>query len=157
MHGIFLENIYKFLLLLHLFLTFLLVGAMMHNLLVVFNYLSGKFARKKREWYYARLSFWSYLVVYVIGALIYPYFRVYIRHEYLDANFPWATGLFEVKEHWGAVGLALFACYYLLRKMFDPETEKEKLYFYVPLCFLLNIILWYKVIIGCFLTILKGC
>jgi len=156
MQGIFLESVYKFLLLVHLFLTFLLVGCMSHNLLLVWGYLSGRFARKKRELSYARLSFWTYLLVFVSGALIYPYFRVRVRHEYLDAALPWATGLFEVKEHWGAVGLALLGCYYLLRRAFDPETEKEKLYFYVPLCLLLNVILWYKIVVGCYLTILKG-
>jgi len=34
--------------------------------------------------------------------------------------------------------------------------EREKLWLYVPLCFLLNVILWYKVIVGILLTILKG-
>jgi hypothetical protein len=156
MDKVFLENFYELLLLFHLLITFILIGSMTHNLTIVYGYLRGRFGRKVRELYYARVSFWSYMIVYIIGALIYPYFRIYIRHDYLDAHLPWATGLFEVKEHWGAIGVGLLACYYLLRKMFDPEHEKEKLYFYIPLCFLLNLILWYKIVVGCYLTILKG-
>ena len=153
---VFLENVYSPLLLAHLFITFVLVGSMTHNLLIIINYLRGKFGRQKLEWLYVKVSLWAYIVVYIIGALIYPAYRIYIRHEYFDPQLPWATGLFEVKEHWGAVGLALLFVYYFLRKSFKPSEEKEKLYLYVPLCFILNLILWYKIIIGCYLTLLKG-
>jgi len=152
---VFLEDFYEIMLLIHLFATFVLVGSMTHNLLIVVGYLRGKFGRQKLEWLYVRVSLWAYVIVYVIGALIYPAFRVRIRPDF-DQDIPWATGLFEVKEHWGAVGLALFFVYYFLRKSFQPNSEKEKLFLYVPLCFLLNIILWYKVIVSCYLTLLKG-
>jgi len=153
---VFLENYYEILLLVHLFATFVLVGSMTHNLLIVVGYVRGKFGRQKLEWLYVRVSLWAYVIVYVIGALIYPAFRIYIRHDFLDPQLPWATGLFEVKEHWGAVGLALLFVYYFLRKSFRPAEEKDKLFLYVALCLLLNIILWYKVIVSCYLTLLKG-
>jgi hypothetical protein len=153
---VFLEKFYGILLLAHLFATFVLVGSMTHNLLCVVSYIHGKFGRQKLEWLYVKVSLWAYVIVYVIGALIYPAYRIYIRHEYFDPQLPWATGLFEVKEHWGAVGLGLFFVYYFLRRSFQPAEEKEKLFLYVPLCFILNVILWYKVIIGCYLTLLKG-
>ncbi len=153
---VFLENFYRPLLLAHLLATFLLVGAMTHNLVIVIGYLRGKFGRQKLEWIYVRVSLWAYVIVYAIGALIYPAYRIYIRHDYFDPKLPWATGLFEVKEHWGAVGLAMFFAYYLLRKSFQPSEETDKLYLYVPLCVLLNLIVWYKVVVGCYLTILKG-
>ncbi len=153
---VFLERFYEVLLLAHLFATFVLVGCLTHNLLIVLKYIRGKFGRQKLELYYARVSFWSYVIVYVLGALIYPAYRVYIRADYFDPQLPWATGLFEVKEHWGAVGLALFFVYYRLRRNFQPEVEKEKLWFYVPLCVLLNVIVWYKVVVGCYLSLLKG-
>jgi len=152
---VFLENFYSFLLLAHLFATFVLVGSMTHNLFRVVDYLRGRFNREKLELLYVKVSLWAYIIVYAIGALIYPAFRVRIRPEF-DRDIPWATGLFEVKEHWGAVGLALFFVYYFLRKSFQPNSEKEKLFLYVPVCFLLNIILWYKVIVSCYLTLLKG-
>ncbi len=153
---VFLENFYGLLLLAHLFATFVLVGSMTHNLLIVIGYVRGKCGRQKLELLYVKVSFWAYIIAYVLGVLIYPAFGVYIRGAYFDPQIPWATGLFEVKEHWGALGLALFFVYYFLRKSFQPAEEKDKLFLYVPLCLLLNIILWYKVIISCYLTLLKG-
>ncbi len=153
---VFLEKLYNPLLLAHLFVTFVLIGAMTHNLFCVFGYLRGKFNRQKLELRYAKVSFWAYFIVYVIGALIYPAYRIYIRADYFDPQVPWATGLFEVKEHWGAIGLGMFLIYYILRRNFQPSEEKEKLFLYVPLCVLLNIIVWYKVVVGCYLTVLKG-
>lgn len=153
---VFLEKFYEVLLLAHLFVTIVLVGSLTHNLLVVVKYVRGKFGRQKLELLYARVALWSYVIVYVLGALIYPAFRVYIRGQYFDPELPWATGLFEVKEHWGAVGLALFFVYYLLRKKMKPEQERDKLFFYAALCVLLNVIVWYKVVVGCYLSLLKG-
>ena len=153
---VFLEKFYEVLLLAHLFVTIVLVGSLTHNLLVVVKYVRGKFGKKKLEWLYVRVALWSYMIVYVLGALIYPAFRVHIRHHYFDPELPWATGLFEVKEHWGAVGVALFFVYYFLRKNLQPEKEREKLFFYVALCVLLNVIVWYKVVVGCYLSLLKG-
>jgi len=153
---VFLENFYKILLLAHLFATFVLVGSMTHNLLIVVRYLGGEFGRQKLEWLYVKVSLWAYTIVYIIGVLIYPAYGARIRHPYFDQQMPWATGLFEVKEHWGAVGLAMFFAFYFLRKSFQPAEEKHKLFLYVPFCLLLNVILWYKVIIGCYLTLLKG-
>ena len=153
---VFLENYYEILLLAHLFAIFVLVGSMTHNLLIVIGYVRGKFGRQKLEWLYVKVSLWTYTIVYVIGALIYPAFGARIRHPYFDPELPYATGLFEVKEHWGALGLAMFFVYYFLRRSFKPAEEKDKLFLYVPLCLLLNVILWYKVAVGCYLTLLKG-
>jgi len=153
---VFLERFYVVLLLAHLIAAGVLVGSLIHNLLIVNNYVHGKFGRKKREWYFVRVSLWSYVIVYVLGCLIYPAFRIYFRATYFDTDLPWATGLFEVKEHWGSLGLAFFCVYYYLRKNFEPDVEKDKLWLYVPLCVLLNVIVWYKVIVGCYLSLLKG-
>ncbi len=153
---VFMEKFYGIILLTHLFATFVLVGSMTHNLLCVIHYMRGRFGGQKRELLYVKVSFWAYVIVYVLGALIYPAFRVYIREEHFDTQMPWATGLFEVKEHWAAIGLALFVVYYWMRKNFRPDMEKEKLFLYVPICFLLNVILWYIIIVSCYLVILKG-
>ena len=153
---VFLEKFYVILLLAHLFVTFVLVGSMTHNLIVVIGYLRGKFTRQRLELRFVKVALWSYIIIYVTGALIYPAYKVYIRSPFFDPELPWATGLFEVKEHCGALGLAMFVVYYFLRKNFRPDTERPQLLLYVPLCFLLNIIVWYKVVVGCYLSLLKG-
>ncbi len=154
---VFLQDYYNLLVLLHLLVTFVLVGAMTHNLLIVVRgYTRAKFGRKKLEFYYVKIALWSYIIVYAFGALAYPAFRINTRAALFDKTFPWATGLFEVKEHWGALGLAFFVAYYLLRRSFEPDQQRHKLWFYIPLCILLNVVLWYKTIVGCYLALLKG-
>lgn len=153
---IFLESLYTALLLAHLITAGVLAGSMLHNLTILYDYVRGKFGRKKRELYFLRISLWSYVIVYAFGCLIYPAFRVYCRGGYFDPHLPWATGLFEVKEHWGSLGLAMFFVCYYLRKSFEPDIEKDKLWFYVPTCVILNVIVWYKIIVGCYLSLLKG-
>ena len=54
------------------------------------------------------------------------------------------------------MGLALLTVCYLLRRSFRPSEEREKLFLYILLCLLVNVIVWYKVVIGCYLTCLKG-
>ena len=154
--SVFLEGAYSAILLLHLLVTFVLVGAMTHNLLCVVDYARGRFNRQNLEHRYLRWAWWAYLAVYILGALIYPAFRIYVRFHCFDKDFPWATGLFEVKEHWGALGLAILAGLYLLRKGFTPSKEKDKLWLYIPLTVLLNLALWYKVLIGSYLSLLRG-
>jgi len=153
---VFLENYFEILLLIHLLATFVLVGSMTHNVFIVAGYVRGKFGRQKLEQRYVKVSLWAYTIVYIIGVLIYPAFGAHIRHTYFDPQLPWATGLFEVKEHWAAMGLAMIFVYYFLRKNFLPSEERNKLFLYVPLCVILNVILWYKVIVSCCLTAMKG-
>jgi hypothetical protein len=154
---VFLENVYELGLLLHLFATFVLVGSMTHNLVYVSRYLRGKFARQKQEFFHIKVIIWVYLIVYITGALIYPAFRVHIRAAVFDPAMPWATGLFEVKEHWGALGLAVLLAWCLIRRTITPETDRLHLYYgCVPLCLIFNVLVWYKIIVGSWLTLLKG-
>ena len=114
---VFLKEYYNLLVVAHLLATFVLIGAMTHNLLIVLKYVGGKFGRKKLDYFYVKVSLWAYVVVYALGALAYPAFRINTRAALFDKTLPWATGLFEVKEHWGALGLAFFVVYYLLRQV----------------------------------------
>jgi len=156
MKPVFLESLYPALLLAHLGVTFVLVGAMVHNFWCVIRYVNGRFDRCDSEKRYAKWLFLAYLAAYGIGALVYPAYKVYIGYPGFRIETPWAKGLFEVKEHWAVIGLLMAGGYYYLRRNFEPEKERVKLALYVPLCFLLNATVWYVVIAGCRLTMLKG-
>ena len=67
----------------------------------------------------------AYVLSFILGLLIYPVFRVRVRAEYFDPKLPWLTGLFEIKEYVGAIGLfvaLVLLCYYLFFKI--EESEK---------------------------------
>ena len=153
---IFLESLSRVLLFLHLVAAFALAGSMTHALILVVQYCRGKFRKKVLERLYVRIAFWCYVAVFSLGGLVYPTFRVRVRAAYFDPHLPWATGLFETKEHGAALGLGLFIACYLLRMNFDPETEREKLTFYAPLWFLLYVFVWYNIGVGYYLVTMRA-
>jgi hypothetical protein len=154
---IFLEPIANFLLFLHLAASFVLAGSMAHNLILVVGYCRGNFEKQKVEQLYVKISFWAYNSAFLLGALVYPTFRIRARAEYLDSLRPAVSGLFEIKEHWGSIGLALMFAYYLMSTRLSPQKESAKLFFfYVPLCFMLNIVVLYLIYSGYYVTTVKG-
>lgn len=52
-----------------------------------------------------------YIVTAVLGAVIYPSYRIDVRIPFEELGLSWAVGLFEVKEHWAAVGLGILPLY----------------------------------------------
>jgi hypothetical protein len=66
---------------------------------------NGAFRAKARR--YARVTGPVYLAAMATGIVIYPAYKVMVRVAWLDAHAPAMTGLFEIKEHWAALGLIL--------------------------------------------------
>jgi len=146
----------KLLLFFHLVGAFVLVGSLTHNLVIVVNYLKNKFEKTQRAHLYTKIALITYAFEFVIGALIYPSFRVHVRAEYFDLQLPWATGLFEVKEHWAAIGLALMIVYHYVGKNIDFSEVKKMTLPYLILGIILFLTIWYLIGAGFYLTTLKS-
>jgi predicted transporter len=58
-----------------------------------------------------------YGLTFVLGALIYPAYRVDARIALEEMHLDWVVGLFEIKEHFGGIGLAVLPLY---AYMWDP-------------------------------------
>lgn len=96
---------HKGLLLLHSVGAVVLLGGVTHSGWLAFRALvRGKPPPAKLEVIYAHVIAWAYGVTAGLGLLIYPRFRVHVRADDIDSSAPWAVALFEVKEHWVAVG-----------------------------------------------------
>jgi hypothetical protein len=105
------------LLVIHGIVAMLLIGAITHQAVALWMPAS----RPARGWWhalsavhperYVRAVIVLYVATAVLGIILYPGFRVDVRAAYLDAQRPWATGIFEVKEHAVAIGLALLPAY----------------------------------------------
>jgi hypothetical protein len=52
-----------------------------------------------------------YMGVFVLGAVIYPAYRVDVRIPLEEMMLGWAVGLFELKEHFGGIGAAILPLY----------------------------------------------
>ncbi|MBK7580695.1 MAG: hypothetical protein IPI67_10865 [Myxococcales bacterium] len=64
----------------------------------------------------------AYSAAWLLGATIYPTFRVRVRADFLDAAHPWATGLFEIKEHAATLALLPVLTIVLLTRSTESGT-----------------------------------
>ena len=93
-------------------------------------FLGSYFIFKKRDWEFGNklvlLGSLGFVFTWILGILVYPVFRVAVRAANFDPNIPWATGIFEIKEHISSIGLlaALALLFLAFRKQFTPETKK---------------------------------
>jgi len=85
-----------------------------------------------------------------LGALLYPPFRVDVRAGYLDAQAPWGTGLFELKEHAAAIGLALLPLYWSAWR--DPAVAGARR----GVTLALAAIVWFNFLVGHVVNNLRG-
>jgi amino acid permease len=99
----------------------------------------------------------AYLISFILGLLIYPVFRIKVRAEYFDPQLPWLTGLFEIKEYLGAIGLfvaLVLLGYYLFFKI--DQSEKPIKQSFINLLFILFLITLFKAVVGIILGFYKS-
>lgn len=121
---LFLENSASLLLIVHLVLAIITLVGLIGGFIQII--------KKRPDWKkinrFVIIGSLGYLITWILGLLIYPVFRVNVRAVSFDSYLPWATGLFEVKEHVGSIGLiatlALFAFAYYFGKEDSSRTVK---------------------------------
>jgi hypothetical protein len=93
-----------------------------------------------------------YLTTFVLGTLIYPDFRLDVRSIW-DIELPKATGSFEIKEHFGAIGLAMLPAYwYTWCRDVDGTARLAR----SMLTLLLTLVVWTDFLLGHILNNLQG-
>lgn len=118
---LFLETVAKPLHFLHLVAAVTSLASCVHLLVRLW----GK-GRDKRIRTHALVLGIAYLSTYALGALIYPTFRVRVRAALLDPVYPWATGLFEIKEHAATLMLAPVLAIFLLARGLDATAALDR-------------------------------
>lgn len=147
------EDLASWNLIAHLLTGLLVLGALTHHLVIIAR---GRTAARPRAT--RRLAFWAtlgYLLSFAWGVLVYPSFRYYVRHLYLDDALPWATGLFEIKEHALAIGLAVLPAYYASSRSVKDLDAKDRR-FHVLSVLVLNGLVWYGFIVGAVVVNMRG-
>lgn len=111
---------------------------------------------RSRAKLYAKIALPLLAVTLLTGILVYPAFRVEVRGGYFDANLPALTGLFEIKEDWGAIALALgFGLWLFLRRLPRetlPTEHRAAWWAHTTLSFLLVITSSYCALAGLWLV-----
>ncbi len=94
-----------------------------------------------------------YFVSSILGGLLYPRYRVDVRPILEDLQLRGANGLFEIKEHFAAVGLGMLPAFWLVwRPPLALELQQARKY----LTWLLAFTVWWNFIVGELLNNIKG-
>lgn len=153
---VFLQAWGKPLLLLHTLCAILLLGSTTHNVLLTVPYLWGRFRKVKLEKLYVKVMAVAYTLTLGLGSVLYPNYRYHVRALHFDKEAPWASNLFDIKEHWTGIGLALMLAFWVLSLIIEPKQDRQMLLVYVFLSLSLAVIVWFALISGLLLTMARS-
>ncbi|MGE3600601.1 MAG: hypothetical protein AB7N70_34175 [Dehalococcoidia bacterium] len=94
-----------------------------------------------------------YVASVVLGAIIYPTYRLDVRVAFEEMSLFWAVGLFEIKEHWGAIGLGALPLYV---HCVGPQSSAAAPTDRIAIVSLLTLIVWGDFLTGHVLNNIRG-
>ena len=145
------------LLIIHGVIAVFLIGAITHQTLGVFwprRVGQTDFVAKARginPGGYVNAILVLYVITFALGSILYPTYRVYVRPPLQDLMLTYAIGLFEIKENFAAIGLALLPSYWYFWKKAPEFSTTRKL-----LVAIFFFIIWYNFIAGHILNNVRG-
>ena len=89
----------------------------------------------------------------VLGAIIYPAYRLGVRIPFEEMSLGWAVGAFELKEHFAGLGLAVLPYYAYTWK---PEVAQTLRVDRVAITLLLAFVVWWDFLVGHVLNNIRG-
>lgn len=141
--------------LLHACTAIVLVGAATHHAVIALGYLRGT-CKVRLARIYAATVMVAWLVTFVLGLFAYPAFRTEVRAAYMDACEPWASSLFDVKEHLAALGIPLVIGVFLLSRAIEPKRDRSLALAYAAMVVLVAAIVWFDLLAGLLTTMVRG-
>jgi hypothetical protein len=147
-----------FLLILHGLVGVALLGAITHQAVaVIVSGVRGESFASRYASVRAPAFTNAVMVIYAInvglGALIYPAYVLDARVSLQEMHLGWAIGMFEMKEHFGAIGLAtlpLYAFYWRLDRLEQDEMGRA------AITLTLMFIVWFDFIVGHVVNNIRG-
>jgi hypothetical protein len=101
---------------------------------------------------YTNANIALFLGITILGGIIYPTYRVDVRTFLENARLYQATGSFELKEQFVAVGLGMLPLYWLLWRRPDGAGTLARTAVTLMFCF----IVWYGFLVGHVLNNIRG-
>jgi hypothetical protein len=147
------------LLILHALLAVTLLGAITHQAISVWlptRKTAGSFVGRFRAVSgasYVNAVVILYVVTAFLGAIIYPSYRLNVRIVLEQLQLYTANGIFELKEHFVAVGLGMLPAYwYFWRQPLADDHARTRAVLTVGLAF----IVWWSFVVGHILNNIRG-
>ena len=94
-----------------------------------------------------------YVVALVLGAIIYPSYRLNVRIPFEEMSMGWAVGVFELKEHFAGIGLALLPLYVVNWQTQSASPHRRDR---IAITLLLTFIVWWDFLVGHVLNNIRG-
>ncbi len=147
------------LLIIHALLAVTLLGAITHQAISVWLPLRkkpGSFVGRMRSvpaTSYVNAVVTLYVITATLGAIIYPEYRLSVRVVLEQLGFRVQNGLFELKEHFVAIGLGMLPAYwYFWRQPLAETYMRTRAVLTVVLAF----IVWWSFLVGHILNNIRG-
>ena len=148
------------LLIVHGLLAVVLLGAVTHQALAMASRPAAggkksyfnRFASVNAPAYVNPIIFFFVLTA-IGGGLIYPQYRVDVRPVLEDLQMRSANGIFEIKEHFAAIGLGLLPAYWYY---WQPPLAQEFAAVRRYLTWILAFLVWWNFLIGHVLNNIRG-
>jgi hypothetical protein len=149
---------FTFLLMLHMLAAVFVLGATTHQALGAAwpgkdkrTFFSSM--RSVRGNLYINAIIVSYIIAAVLGGIVYVEYRLTVWFVLQNLDLRLHNGLFELKEHWAAIGLMLLPAYwYYWRQPQDPKHTGVR----GALAGIIAFIVWYNFIVGHILNNTRG-
>ena len=175
---LFLESLARPILIGHAIAAAVLVGATTHHLLWCRHYLFGRYGQVKAERRFATICAIAFVATFIAGNLLYPTYKVRVRAEYFDnpaaisdevklrvqqhatigvaptpapplvASLSPVARLFDIKEHWVAIGCAASVALWILSRKLHPKDDARVLPLYVGLSAVQCGTAWFGAVVG---------
>jgi hypothetical protein len=154
--GVVFYGLRRLLLVLHTAGSIVLIGAATHHAREMRHYLRGSFAREKLEKTYARVVSVAYLATFVLGAMLYPSYRVHVRGFYLDEHAPAFSALFDLKETYASLTLVVALALGALALTLRPAKTPALVRVYATMSFIVCAVVWFNVVAGILVVSARG-
>jgi hypothetical protein len=148
------------LLIVHGLIAVALLGAVTHQALSVARRVPAPAARVFIDRFrgvgaahYTNAIIVLYVLSTVLGALLYPQYRIDVRPTLEDLQLRSANGVFEIKEHLAAIGLGLLPAYWWYWRSPGKADDGGARRF---LTWILAFLVWFNFLVGHVLNNIKG-
>jgi hypothetical protein len=172
---IFLERWARPLLIVHAIAAAVLVATTTHHIVWLRGYFRRQFNRYQGERRFALIACVAFCTTFLVGNLLYPTYKVRVRAEFFDNPAAIAeeirlrqvqekltspapvvglpslspiARLFDIKEHWVALGCAASLLLLLLSRLAHPREKPETLLLYLGLSLFVCGTAWWGAIVG---------
>jgi hypothetical protein len=156
MPQLFLEGAARPLLVLHALLALALGGASTHLAIIMIRVWRGRAQPGRLVRMYSRTIGALFVIDFVLGLLVYPTYRYYVRGLYFDRYEPWAANLFDLKEILLGLGLPLALGVFAVCGFGSDETSPERRAWAASLSLLLWILIAFGIVSGLTVTTVRS-